>query len=171
MRLIPNFNAVTDSFKDLMALRKSNPVVDNFLNNYLSYWEFDEDWYLRSNSDLADAIPSENFRSGFAHFQAAGYFEGRLPIPPHVDADWYMSHYPDVAHAVIKGVFSNPVDHFMTIGYREGRLPGKPKIDVGWYARTYLGSARRAANYERCLDHFISIGYLNGALPRIRCSF
>lgn len=168
MRLVPNFNAVTDAFKSFRLLKDSNFAAACFFNSYLSYWDFDEDWYLRNNPDVSSTIPSEHFRSGSAHFRAVGYFEGRFPIQPQIDADWYMSHYPDVARAVIKGTFSGPAEHFLNIGYREGRLPSEPKIDDRWYASTYLGDARQENNYEQCLRHFISVGYLNGALPRSR---
>src|SRR5260221_12220763 len=43
---------------------------------------FDEDWYLRHNRDVAQAVERGFFASGLQHFLFFGFAEGRQPIPP-----------------------------------------------------------------------------------------
>jgi FkbH-like protein len=43
--------------------------------------DFDEDWYLRQNRDVAQAVNEGGFRSGLQHFLAHGLAEGRSPLP------------------------------------------------------------------------------------------
>ncbi len=169
MALIPNYNAIAPSIKRLFELRDSDRAAVNWVNLYLSNWDFDENWYLSNYPDLAGAIPSKDFPSGFAHFCAIGYLEGRLPIKPAIDTTWYMTNYPDVAAAILQGTFESATQHFRVSGYNEGRLAEGPEIDAPWYARTYLGVTEGSkAKMSDCIAHFKSVGYLNGALPRLK---
>ena len=167
MMIIPSYAAITENFREVIKNSGNNGTIRSLVMMYMCAWEFNEDWYLDNNPDLSAAIPSKDFPTGFAHFSAVGYMEGRLPAEPAVDAAWYMANYPDVAAAIIKGTFESPAHHFSTAGYKEGRLPGDPEIQVEWYARAYLPSLAIAADRPReCLHHFMNVGYLNGALPR-----
>jgi len=166
MRLAPHYDAIGESFRRIAELRESNKAVELLMREYLSSWSFDEDWYLQSYPDLANAFPSSVFPDGFSHFIAVGYYEGRAPAPLEIDEDWYLATYPDVANAVIQGLLASAEEHFVASGYREGRLPADPAIDAGWYAATYMGGDKASA--EKCFDHFVTVGYLNGALPRAR---
>jgi hypothetical protein len=151
----------------MLELRDNNLATDNLYRLYVSKWDFDETWYLETNPDLSTAIPSDVFPTGFAHFRAVGYAEGRLPFNPRVDSSWYLASYPDVASAIIRGAFDSAEQHFLVAGYREGRLPCDPEVDVDWYAAAYLPAARASADRDAdCLQHFMTVGYLNGALPR-----
>lgn len=167
MNIIPCYFALSGAFKEALQIRSSNIAIDNLFRLYVMKWEFDEDWYMETNQDLSSAIPSDVFPTGFSHFRAVGYTEGRFPAKPIVDTNWYMANYPDVASAIIKGIFDSASQHFLLAGYREGRLPCDPEIDVEWYVRTYLPSADASADKSaECLHHYMNVGYLNGALPR-----
>lgn len=169
MALIPSYNALAPTIKKLFETRESDKAAVNLISMYLSGWDFEESWYLSNYSDLASAIPSKDFPSGFAHFRAIGYLEGRLPIKPEVDTTWYMTNYPDVAAAILQGTFESANQHFMLSGYKEGRLAEGPDIDVAWYARTYLRVTEPGgAKLADCIAHFKAVGYLNGALPRLK---
>jgi hypothetical protein len=167
MKIIPAYSAVSTDFKKVLRGDDINIAMKYLLHTYICAWGFDEAWYLEANPDLKSAIPSNDFPSGFAHFLAVGYMEGRLPLRAHVDSTWYMANYPDISAAIIRGIFESAAHHFSTVGYREGRLPSDPEIDTDWYIRAYLPSAEFSADKSvECLHHFMNIGYLNGALPR-----
>jgi hypothetical protein len=45
-------------------------------------FEFDEEWYLQQNQDVALAVREGRCKSGLAHYTAHGRNEGRPPVPP-----------------------------------------------------------------------------------------
>jgi hypothetical protein len=83
----------------------------------------DEDWYLKANPDIRQAIKKGVVASAREHYVTSGYFEHRLPYEIVPEEAWYLEQYPDVAAAVKAGLFSGARDHFRSEGYREGRLP------------------------------------------------
>ena len=85
--------------------------------------EVDEEWYLRTYEDIANAIREGAIETAQQHFVDDGYFEGRLPFPIRVDEPWYTNQYPDVGDSVRRGVLPSAQAHFDEDGYREGRLP------------------------------------------------
>lgn len=85
--------------------------------------EVDEEWYLRTYEDIANAIREGAIETAQQHFVEDGYFEGRLPFPIRVDERWYTNQYPDVGDSVRRGVLPSAQAHFDEDGYREGRLP------------------------------------------------
>jgi hypothetical protein len=89
--------------------------------------DVDEDWYLASYTDVAEAVRSGALKSARSHYVRAGYFENRLPRPVKVQEDWYMAEYPDVAVAIRNGAFTSATHHFESDGFKEGRLP-----EPGW---------------------------------------
>ncbi len=165
MKLIPHIAVIAPGLAELLK-PGANMSSDNFLSElYMSLWDFDEVWYLSNYPDLKSAIPSEIFPTGWHHFKAAGYFEGRLPLEPDVDEGWYLRTYPDVAAAILDGVFANGREHFQRLGYREGRLPADPGVQPDWYRPRYMrGKAAIDSDAETCTDHFVKFGYLRGAI-------
>ena len=97
------------------------------LASFISGIQFDEDYYLRCNSDVLEKVKAGDMLSGRQHYMLAGYFEDRFPRPIPVDEPWYLKEYPDVAEAVSRGAFVSAKQHFEREGYREGRLPS-----AGW---------------------------------------
>src|SRR5947207_3015126 len=72
-------------------------VFNALLDLYVSFWYFDEEWYLAAYSDIRDAVRQGLFKSGWSHFRSVGYFEERLGAQPFVDQEWYVRTYPDIA--------------------------------------------------------------------------
>jgi hypothetical protein len=170
VRVIPSFAALARDFAAELNFAGAARAKKSLALLYLSSWEFDEDWYLTNNPDLAEAIPSSTFRSGWHHFVNVGYFEGRSPAEPLVDNEWYMSRYEDVASAILDGIFADARDHYVKLGRSEGRVPCDPGIDVDWYAKRYLEQDEaEGADAKTCTEHFIRFGYLSGALPAPPC--
>jgi hypothetical protein len=85
----------------------------------------DEDWYVKQNPDVKEAIAKGVFRSAKHHFIESGYFEGRKPAPVLVDEEWYARAYPDVGESVEFGEISTCQEHFDRYGESEGRLPAE----------------------------------------------
>ncbi len=165
--IIPAFSALSKDFADLITPMDAHPCKRNTLLLYLSFWEFDEGWYLRRYPDLSEAVTSGHVASGWRHFASVGFFEGRLPIEPVIDGDWYLSQYGDVASAILDGSVRSARDHVFDRGRVEGRLPREPEVDRDWYADRFLPADGRAeADRRSCRDHFLLFGYLNGATPR-----
>ncbi|MGE0222045.1 MAG: hypothetical protein AB7F35_06045 [Acetobacteraceae bacterium] len=128
MQYLPPFETIK-TFLTLTNIRGKTTAtatiegVQAMIRALLAGMDFDEDWYLTRNPDIAQAVSAGTFRSGKEHFLSNGYFEGRLPFPIEVDNDWYLSQYPEVADAVAKGVVNSAQQHFDQHGYREGRRP------------------------------------------------
>jgi hypothetical protein len=101
----------------------SSWTVRSLVELLLSFWPFDEQWYLSTYPDIAEAVRQGEFPSGRDHYRDFGYFEGRLPFKPEVDAEWYAKEYPDVAESIGLGILQSALEHFVAFGYREGRQP------------------------------------------------
>lgn len=82
---------------------------------------FDEEWYLSSNPDVAEAIRKRAVPSALNHFAMSGIYEGRLPCAFPLDEDHYLQQHQDVARAIEAGEFKAAAEHFFKIGFLEGR--------------------------------------------------
>ncbi|MGJ4927605.1 hypothetical protein ACQR1I_20350 [Bradyrhizobium sp. HKCCYLS2038] len=169
------------AFGDLAERLKSNEdevtipraVLNRLLDLYISFWDFDEEWYLATYPDVQAAVAQGALASGWAHFRAVGYFEGRLGYRPVVDSEWYLETYPDIAQAILEGKIRSAAEHFENFGYAEGRLPSDPGVDPKWYAGRYMngaanGSANGAAHdidARKVVENFVKIGYRQLAFP------
>ena len=128
MKYIPPFDLIRRSV-EISTIRgelRVNVSYDDFLRllkRMIVATEVDEEWYLRTYEDIAEAVRSGAIRSARQHFVEDGYFEGRLPFPIEVDEQWYMNQYPDVGDSVRRGLLPSAQTHFDEDGYREGRLP------------------------------------------------
>ena len=166
LRIIPQFSALNEKFSRCLLDSADGGSCRELALLYISSWDFDSDWYLSSNPDLSEAIPTDVFPSGWHHFTKGGFFEGRAPVEAHVDDEWYMNHYSDVASAILDGVFANAREHYVKLGRAEGRVPCDPEVDPEWYAKRYIeGPESLAADHKVCTEHFVRFGYLNGAIP------
>jgi hypothetical protein len=97
--------------------------LKSVLDPVISCISFDEDYYLRHNSDVAEKVNTGELACGRQHYISAGYFEDRFPRAIPVDEPWYLLQYPDVKAAVLAGVFASARQHFEQEGFKEGRLP------------------------------------------------
>ncbi len=84
--------------------------------------DFDEDFYLQSNPDVAAAVASGAIASGRDHFEMYGEAEGRNPNAD-FDEAFYLARNPDVAAAVEAGHISSGFEHYRQFGAEEQRLP------------------------------------------------
>ena len=82
---------------------------------------FNENLYLAENPDVALALASDVFISGFEHWLQFGFFEGRSPQFA-FDEEFYLNTYPEVAAAVANGEFINGLEHYFRFGQAEGRI-------------------------------------------------
>jgi len=128
-RYIPPFIFVKKNFS--MSASDGNIVANIDYDHLLSVVRlllrgisFDEDWYLSSYPDIAEALAAGHITSAKGHFIEDGYFEGRLPFPLEVDEAWYTQEYPDIGQAIERGEIASATDHFREFGYMEGRIPG-----------------------------------------------
>lgn len=162
------------AFGDLSDRLKTNDdevkvprkVLARLLDLYISFWDFDEEWYLATYPDVQDAVNRGDIASGWAHFRAVGYLEGRQGHRPIVDSEWYLNTYPDIAQAMLEGKVTSAAEHFENFGYAEGRLPADPGVHAKWYAKRYMGTADPESVEERqALENFLKIGYRQLAFP------
>jgi hypothetical protein len=161
----PEVNALTALQSALQALPGIDPVPPSLIRRFVSLapylgamsspiarpWKlFDEDYYLRSNPDVASAGVNP-----FLHFLLTGGFEGRNPHPL-FDTGFYLHQYPDVAASRV-----NPLVHYLKHGAREGRQP-HPLFDPIYYLDRYPDV--RAARVNPLL-HYLRYGAAEGRHP------
>ncbi len=127
--------------------------------------EFDEQYYLAANPDVAAAVKAGIFTSGYQHFVAAGQFEGRNPSPYFNEA-YYLATYPDVAAAVRAGAFTSGFFHFIEFGQQEGRNPS-PYFNNSFYLSTYpdVAAVVRSGSMASGFEHFVLYGQYEGRSP------
>jgi hypothetical protein len=83
----------------------------------------DDEWYLKTNPDIAPAIASGVIASAGDHYVSSGYYEHRMPYEIKIDENWYLAQYSDVREAVSSQLFLSAHDHYYIAGFKEGRLP------------------------------------------------
>jgi hypothetical protein len=98
-------------------------VVRAILASAAAALPFNEEFYLKTYSDVAEAHRSGQIRDLHAHFVASGFLEGRLGSEPGLDEQFYRRAYPDVATAIAKGELKSGYEHYIKAGAREGRSP------------------------------------------------
>ena len=129
-RYIPPYPLVKQQFA--IASLKGEPwasirveALESLISSLLQAVAVDEEWYLSTYPDVAEAVKSGIIPSARAHFIRNGYFEGRRPFAMEVDEAWYVSAYPDIGDAISKGGIESAATHFREHGYDEGRLPAE----------------------------------------------
>ena len=81
---------------------------------------FEEDFYLKYYTDVADVVRKGDFESGFQHFIMYGAAENRNPSTL-FDSSAYLEANPDVANAVASGQSPSAFFHYAMHGAAEGR--------------------------------------------------
>lgn len=87
--------------------------------------DYDEDFYLRENNDVAEAFEAGQVTDLRKHYRENGFFEGRKAANVDFDEDWYLETYIDVADSVAEGAFSSGLAHFLERGEIEMRSPNE----------------------------------------------
>ncbi|WP_322529112.1 hypothetical protein R5R73_05875 [Salinicola sp. LHM] len=114
---------------------------------------FNQEYYLRNNPDVAQAVQSGAIPSAEYHWLNYGAAEGRNPNAV-FDTQAYLSANPDVAEATEQGVIT-PLEHFLEYGAAEGRAPSD---DYQIIADEFNEQAYLKANAD------VASGVENGAL-------
>jgi hypothetical protein len=103
-----------------------------------SVFEFDEQWYLENNDDVAAAVANGDWPSGYMHFCTVGRSRGRVGGPP-VDEEWYVTTYPLVAKEIAADKAAGARDHYYRIGRYRGYLRSararRPENPAGFRSR------------------------------------
>jgi ubiquinone/menaquinone biosynthesis C-methylase UbiE len=89
---------------------------------------FCEQDYLLCNPDVAIAIESGEFKSGFEHWIAVGKHEGRSFEPSEFNELEYLELNPDVAKLIADGQFASGLDHWRRCGRLERRSLRNPRL-------------------------------------------
>jgi hypothetical protein len=84
--------------------------------------DFDEEWYLQTYPDVADAVSANQIGSGLLHYLAHGRAEGRKPRAG-FDAAWYAKAYPAVAVEIGSDDPEALERHYRERGRYRGYLP------------------------------------------------
>jgi hypothetical protein len=83
----------------------------------------DQEWYLKTNPDVTEAIESGLYNDAKEHYCLHGYYEHRMPYFIEVNESWYIGEYADIRKAVQAGAYPTGQAHFEELGYKEGRFP------------------------------------------------
>jgi hypothetical protein len=105
------------------VIEVSREQIYDLIRNLLASVNIDEEWYLNTYHDIAQAVKEGALPSAKHHFITSGYFEGRKPGKVKVDEAFYAAKYPDIAEAVEYGEIGSAQEHFDSNGLAEGRLP------------------------------------------------
>ncbi|MCT7953157.1 transporter substrate-binding domain-containing protein [Ancylothrix sp. C2] len=131
---------------------------------------FDEKIYLQQNSDVAEAVASGLFTSGFEHWIKHGFFEGRGPQFAFQENS-YLNLNPDVAQAVKNGDFASGLEHYALFGASEARLTVSaiPNFDENIYLQENPDVAQAVSNglFTSGFQHWLKLGFFEGRTPQI----
>lgn len=154
-------------------------LVDPDLRSPVPSTAVDEEWYLASNPDVAQAVEQGVLESGAQHFQLRGQLEGRQPnaisdnLGNGFSESAYLARYPDVQAAVVNGSFSSGYQHYQLAGRAEGRMgyvdlaPLAYGFDEAYYlvANPDVASAVRSGQFVNGYEHFVRAGLYEGRDP------
>jgi len=135
---------IDDSFLRLGASRNGNSLFRNnqSVEPQPNPTVFDEEFYLATNPDVAEAVAGGAFPSGLEHYRQFGGNEGRNPNPS-FDEAFYLQNNPDVAAAVEGGAFESGFEHYTRHGSTENRLPSAGFDPEGLIAQPPVDPAQR----------------------------
>ncbi|MGK7922033.1 MAG: SGNH/GDSL hydrolase family protein [Trichodesmium sp.] len=125
---------------------------------------FDEQFYLETNSDVAQGVANGTITNGFFHFIRSGQFEGRNPSAI-FNTNFYLTTNPEVA-AVVEQNILTPTEHFINYGQFEQRDPSA-LLNTSFYLDRYPAISEALETTPlTATEHFINFGQFEGRLPR-----
>jgi phytanoyl-CoA hydroxylase len=118
------YDVTTSEFSSSGAETLSPPAMAARSNVSISESldRFDEAFYLRTHTDVAEGVARGDWHSGLMHYAITGCSKGRAAAPE-VDTDWYAAAYPMAAQDIAAGRATDLVDHYHRIGRYRGYLP------------------------------------------------
>ncbi|NET28347.1 SGNH/GDSL hydrolase family protein [Okeania sp. SIO1I7] len=126
---------------------------------------FDEQFYLETYPEVAEAVANGIVSDGFFHFIRFGQFESRDPNAI-FNTNFYLDTNPGVAAAVEQNVLT-PTEHFINFGQFEQRDPST-LLDTSFYLDRYPDVGEALANTSlTATEHFLNTGQFEGRLPRL----
>ncbi|NET44404.1 SGNH/GDSL hydrolase family protein [Okeania sp. SIO2B3] len=126
---------------------------------------FDEQFYLETYPEVAEAVANGTVSDGFFHFIRFGQFESRDPNAI-FNTNFYLDTNPGVAAAVEQNVLT-PTEHFINFGQFEQRDPST-LLDTSFYLDRYPDVGEALANTSlTATEHFLNTGQFEGRLPRL----
>ena len=75
--LLKRIGSTTEQFENTDPVPVPGRLLKLLLQLAVAYSDFDEDGYLRVNSDVRNAVERGQIESGHLHYIGYGYFEGR----------------------------------------------------------------------------------------------
>lgn len=127
---------------------------------------FDEEFYLKNNPEVAEAVAQKTFASGFEHFLQYGQREGRDPGPM-FNTEFYISAPSGFAEVFQQKTFLTPSEHFVWYGQTEGRNPSA-YFNTQFYLTDNPGVATASnGGFLTPIQHFIQYGQYEGRLPKL----
>jgi hypothetical protein len=91
---------------------------------------FDAEFYLSMNPDVAQVVGADNAEGARAHYLLFGVREQRLPL--RLAPAWYAARYPMAAFEVGQGDYSNFAHHYIAVGRTRGYRP-MPGDGESWW--------------------------------------
>lgn len=122
---------------------------------------FSADYYLATNSDVANAVGRQNFKAAKVHWDTFGKKEGRISAP-----GFQVKEYLQLNQDLISAFGNNyaaAIDHFKTFGIKEGRQASY-SFSVRDYLAHYsdLRNAFGASGFLGAHDHWVRHGLNEG---------
>jgi Lectin C-type domain len=150
------------NFKQFAAVGKfagSAVAYTPFVVNELSIdLFFDEVRYIRNNQDIAVALQSGQYASGYDHFVQFGWKEQR-DFTSVYNESYYLANNADVAQAVASGAFSSGFEHFAKHGHQEWRDPSALFNKRDYLTRhTDVSQAVDAGVISSAFEHWTEFG-------------
>lgn len=128
---------------------------------------YDEGYYLAQNADVAAAVASGAFSTGYEHFVQNGLLEGRDPSIL-FDGQDYLAANSDVAAAVSQGFFSSGLQHFLLAGHLEARSPSSLFSPSQYLSNNPdVAAAVAAGAFGSGFEHYIEAGAQEGRAPNL----
>ncbi|NEQ40808.1 MAG: SGNH/GDSL hydrolase family protein [Okeania sp. SIO3I5] len=126
---------------------------------------FDEQFYLETNPEVAEAVANGTISDGLFHFIRFGQFERRDPSAI-FNTNFYLAANPGVATVVEQNILT-PTEHFINFGQFEQRDPSV-LLNTSFYLDRYPGVAEAIATSPlTATEHFLNSGQFEGRLPRL----
>ena len=123
--------------------------------------DFDANYYISNNPDVAIAIDNGQFSDAFDHFDLFGAKELRAPNSL-FSPNYYMNQNPDVSEAINNGTFKDLFHHYKIFGELENRAPsiGFEGFDPHAYFNSNpdVQNAISSNIFKSALEHYILFG-------------